>query len=151
MACCVTSVIAQNPYNFIGGTNARDFTYLTAQDVKHTASSLLPTLQGQTLSFLPNPRLNPTCSTVTTSSPSVGKETTSALLTIIETCSAFSYNEKSVAQAITTYNTRFGKGTLTHMQLFVVGVSQRKGVLITLYVVGRWYPLLVRRFPSTGK
>lgn len=150
MACCVTSVIAQNPYNFTGGRNARDFIYLTAQDVKNTASPLLPTLQASTLSLLPIPQLNPTCSTTTTSSPHVGKETQSAKLTIVETCKAFSYSVESVAHAITTYSRRFGKGALTHAQFFIVSVSEKKGVNITLYVVGQWEPFIARRY-WTGK
>jgi hypothetical protein len=151
MACCVTSVIAQNPYNFTGGRNARDFTYLTKQDVISTITALLPTLQSQTLSLLPAPHLNPSCSTTTSSSPSVGRETPSARLTAVETCTADSYRVTSVAHAITTYSKRFGKGTLTHVQAFVVGVTAKKGVSITLYVVGRWHPFVMRRFPGTGK
>ena len=150
-ACCVTSVIAQNPYTFTGGKNARDFTYLTQQDIKQTASSLLPMLQGQILSVLPLPHLSPVCSPTVTSSPGVGKETTSGKLTIVETCSAVSYSVPSVAHAITTYSNRFGKGTLRKVQLFLVGVTEKKGVILTLYVVGQWSPLVVRHFPSTGK
>jgi Baseplate J-like protein len=150
-ACCVTSVLAQNPYSFTRGTDARIFTYLTKQDVHKTLSSLLPTLQAATLSFLPNPRLHSSCSTTTVSSPSIGKETASASLTIIETCQADSYSEQSVAQAITTYSTHFGKGMLTSVQFFVVGSTEKKGVILTLYVVGRWTPFFPRRFPTTGK
>ena len=151
MACCVTSVLAQNPYAFTGGRNARDFTYLTRQDVTNTTASLLPTLQTRALSLLPPPQLNPLCSTTTSSSPSVGKETPSAQLTVVETCKADSYRVASVAHALTTYSKRFGKGTLTHVQVVVVGVSQREGVSITLYVVAQWHALIVRRFPGTGK
>jgi hypothetical protein len=151
MACCVTSVIAQNPYAFTSGRNARDFTYLSQQDITKTISPLLPTLQASTLSILPNPQLNPHCSTTTTSSPNVGKETTSAQLMIVETCKAESYSVSSVVHAITTYSKWFGKGTLTHAQFFIVGVSEKKVVVITLYVVGRWNPFIARSFPSVGK
>ncbi|HEX6484618.1 MAG TPA: baseplate J/gp47 family protein [Ktedonobacteraceae bacterium] len=147
-ACCVTSVIAQNPYAFTGGKNARTFTYLTEQDVKRAVSPLLPTLQSRTLSILPTPHvLNPTCTTVTTSSPSVGKETQSSQLTLVETCSADSYSVNSVSQAITTYSRKFGKGALTHVQFFVVGVRNEA---VTLYVAGRWQPFAIRRI-WTGK
>lgn len=151
IACCATSIIAQNPYHFSGGRNARDFTYLTSQDVTTTISPLLPTLHASTLSLLPNPRLNPSCSTTTKSSPSVGKETTRALLTIVETCKADSYSEKAVAHAITTYSNHFGKGMLTKVQFFVVSVTEKKGVIITLYVVGQWKPFVMRSFPNVGK
>lgn len=151
LACCATSIIVQNPYNFTGGKNARDFTYLTNQDVTKTTASLLPALQTQALSLLPNPRLNPHCFPVTYSSPNAGKETTSAQLTIIETCKADSYSVATVSHAITTYSKQFGKGTLTHAQFFLVGVSEKRRVMITLYVVGRWHPFVMRSFPSTGK
>jgi hypothetical protein len=122
IACCVTSVIAQNPYTFTGGTNARDFTYLTQHDVTRTTSSLLPALQTQT-----------------------------AKVTIVETCQADSYSVTSVAQAITTYSTHFGKGILTRAQFFVVGSTEKQGVILTLYVVGRWTPFFPHHFPTTGK
>jgi hypothetical protein len=149
--CCATSIIAQNPYAFSGGINARDFTYLTTHDVTRTTGPLLPTLQTRALSLLPAPRVHPSCATATTSEPAVGKEIQSALLTIVETCTADSYRITSVAHAITTYSTRFGTGTLTHAQVVVVGASQRKGVILTLYVVAQWHPLVVRRFPGTEK
>ncbi|HJT56705.1 MAG TPA: baseplate J/gp47 family protein [Ktedonobacteraceae bacterium] len=151
MACCVTSVIAQNPYAFTGGKNARDFTYLAANDVYKITSALLPTLQTATLSLLPTPPLNPHCSPVIHSSPTVGKEAQSATLTLTETCSADSYNVQSIAHAITTYSTRFGKGMLSNVQFFLVNVAERKGVSITLYVVGRWTPLSAPAFPRVGK
>ncbi|HEX6479575.1 MAG TPA: baseplate J/gp47 family protein [Ktedonobacteraceae bacterium] len=143
MPCCITSVIAQNPYNFSGGRNARDFTYLTQQDILQTISPLLPTLQSQTLSILPDPRLNPSCSTVTASSPRVGKETKTATVTIAETCKADSYSEQSVIHAISTYSKRFGKGTLTHMQLFEVSIKKQA---VLLYVTGQWEPFESRRY-----
>jgi hypothetical protein len=151
MACCVTSVIAQNPYAFTGGRNARDFTYLTSQDVNNTATPLLPALQTQALSLLPNPRLNPRCSPVTHASPNVGKETVSATLTLIETCSADSYSVSSVSHAITIYSRRFGKGILSKVQFFIVDVTEGKGVSIMLYVVAHWNPSIAHTFPTTGK
>lgn len=151
LACCATSIIAQNPYNFSGGRNARDFTYLASQDITKITTSFLPALQTSTLSLLPKPQLSPHCSPAIHSEPAVGKETQSAQLTIIETCSAASYYASSVAQAITAYSRKFGKGTLAHVQCFVVGSAEKKGVTLTLYVVGRWYPFVMRSFPSTGK
>jgi hypothetical protein len=148
-ACCATSVIAQNAW-FHGGHDAYTYTYLSDKDVQNATKPLLPTLQSQTLSVLPIPQLNPTCSTVTTSTPRVGKETFKAVLRITETCKADSYSVNSIAHAIATYSTRFGKGTLTHIQFFVVGATERKGVSIVVYVVAQWHPLLVRHF-STGK
>src|SRR5207237_169352 len=133
-----------------GGRNARNFTLLTTRDVSRAASSLVPVLQAQVLSRLPTPLLTPQCSATVTSSPRAGTETTSAQLTISETCNAASYSEQTVGQAITAYSRKFGKGTLTHMQFFVVGVRENRGVAIMLYVVGRWQPLEIRH-TWTGK
>ena len=149
--CCATSIIAQNPSTFTGGRNARNFTYLTQQDVTQTIGPLLPTLRASTLSLLPPPRLHPQCSPVIHSSPGVGKETQRGVLTIVETCSAVSYSVQSAVRAITIYSQRFGKGMLAPVQFFAVGVTGQKGVILTLYVMGQWHPLLMRRFPGTGK
>src|SRR5258708_38012085 len=146
MACCVTSVIAQNPYTFRGGRNSRDFTYVTQKDITNAQAPLLPTLQAQTLSLLSHPQLNPTCTTVTTSTPSVGKEAISTVLTLIETCKAFSYNTASVKDAVSTYSRHFGTGTLTNVQFSIVGVTEKKGVVIMLYVTATWNPIVVRHF-----
>jgi hypothetical protein len=141
-ACCVTSVIAQNTL-FHGGRDAYTYTYLSDQDVKNTTAPLLPTLRLQTLSTLPNPQLNPTCTTVTTSTPSVGKETLNAVLRITETCKALSYTVSSVKGAISLYSKHFGTGTLTHVQFSIVGVKE---VVITLFVTAHWNPIIVRHF-----
>jgi hypothetical protein len=141
-ACCVTSVIAQNTL-FHGGRNAYTYTYLSDQDVKKTAAPLLPKLQAQTLSTLPHPQLNPTCTTVTTSIPGVGKETVNAVLSITETCQAWSYSVSSAKDAISLYSKRFGTGTLAHVQFSVVGV---KAAVITLFVTAQWNPVIVRHF-----
>ena len=109
---------------------------------------LLPTLQVQTLSLLSIPQLNPACSTVTTSTPRVGKETRNAVLRITETCKAFSYRMSSVKDAIRTYSRRFGTGILAHVQFSVVGI---KGVLLTIYVTATLTPAAMRHFPTTGK
>ncbi len=141
-ACCVTSVIAQNTL-FHGGRDAYTYTSLSDQDIKNTTAPLLPTLQSQTLSTLPNPQLNPTCTTVTTSTPSVGKETVNAVLRITETCKALSYTVSSVKDAISLYSKHFGTGTLTHIQFSIVGVKE---VVITLFVTAQWNPIIVRHF-----
>lgn len=148
--CCASAIIAQNPYAFTGGRNARDYTYLTRNDVTMATTPLLPMLQSQTLSILPSPQLNPHCSTVTHSSPGVGKETKSGQLTIVETCSADSYSETVAAQAITTESRKYGKGILTHVHYVVVGISEKRGVAVSLYVEGLWQPFMMRR-NWTGK
>lgn len=141
--CCATSIIAQNRYAFTGGADAREYTYVTHADITHATNTLVPTLQSQALSHLPTPQFAPHCSTKTHSVPSVGAETTSALLTLTETCRADSYSLTSVSHAITTYSKRFGHGTLSHIQVFVVGVKNEE---VSLYVVGQWRPLHIRRY-----
>ena len=47
MPCCVTSVIAQNPYTFLGGRNAKDFTFFSSQDVTNALLSLTSILQQE--------------------------------------------------------------------------------------------------------
>jgi hypothetical protein len=98
-------------------------------------------LQSETLSFLSRPQVNPVCATVTTSSPGIGKETTSAVLRITETCKAFSYSLHSVKDAIGLYSRRFGTGTLAHVQFAIVGM---KGRSITLFVTATWEPIIMR-------
>ncbi len=141
-ACCATSVIVQNA-SFHGGRDAYTYTYLSDKDMQNATKPLLPMLQAQTLSLLPTPQLNPTCSTVSTSSPQVGKETLNAVLRITETCKAFSYRISSVKDAIHTYSRRFG--TLTRVQFTIVGI---KGVLLMIYVTATLNPPTMR---DTGK
>lgn len=145
-ACCATSIIAQNAL-LHGGHDAYTYIYLSASDVQHATTSLLPMLQAQTLSFLSRPQVNPVCTTVTTSSPGIGKETTSAVLRITETCKAFSYSLHSVKDAISLYSRRFGTGKLAHVQFAFVGM---KGRSITLFVTAMWEPIVMRRY-YTGK
>ena len=145
-ACCVTSVIAQNA-SFHEGRDAYTYTYLSEKDVQNVKKPLLPTLQSQTLSSLPTPQLNPTCSTVTTSTPQVGKETLNAVLRITETCKAFSYHMSSVKDAIRTYSRRFGTGKLAHVQFAIMGM---KGTVISLFVTAQFIPTTMRHY-YTGK
>jgi len=148
-ACCVTSVIAQNTL-FHGGRDAYTYTSLSDQDIKNTTAPLLPTLQAQTLSTLSNPQLYPSCSTVTASTPGVGKGTLNAAIRITETCKALSYSVSLAKDAISKYRKRFGTGTLTHVQFSIVGVTAKKGVVISLFVTAIWNPIVVRHY-WTGK
>ncbi len=141
-ACCVTSVIAQNA-SFHGGRDAYTYTYLSGQDVQRTTAPLLPALQAQTLATLRNPKLNPTCTTVTTSIQGVGKETVKAVLSVTETCKATSYSVSAVKDSIYRYSKHFGTGTLTHAQFSIVGV---KNMVIMLFVTAQWNPVSVRHF-----
>lgn len=121
-ACCVTSVIAQNPYDFHGGKNASTYTYLTSHDVKSVTASLLPHLHQQALSlFATSLVLDPHCQSDVLSNWTIGQQTTRAEITLTSTCTAFSYTLKSVSTAITAYEKHFGLGTLSHIQFQIVG------------------------------
>ncbi len=148
MACCVTSVIAQNPSAFTEGKNARDYTYLTRADVA-TALSTVSSLQNQTIALFRTPAvLNPTCSSVSISYPAIGKVTRTAVVTVTETCQAISYSMTTVKDAITAYAKRFGRGRLTNVDYTIVGVMRSQ---IKLYITAQWYPFVVRYISSTGK
>lgn len=145
MACCVTSVIAQNPYNFQGGKNAYTYRYLTSQDMKNATHALVPQVQQQALLlFGTSLVLDPTCHTNVLSNKAVGQPTTSADVTITSTCQAFSYKRQSVTTAIAAYQKHFGTGTLSHVQFQVVGGA--KGGSIHLYVTATFTPMVVHQF-----
>ena len=134
MACCVTSVIAQNPYTFTGGKNAQAFTYLTGQDIHHAVSPVLPQLQTQTIAGL-GFALEPTCQTNT--------QVHGVSVTVTDTCTGRSYHPQSVVTALTAFKKKLGVGTLSHVQTQIVGLSQGE---VKLYVTAVFYPLVVRRW-----
>lgn len=136
--CCVTSVIAQNPYSFTGGKGARDFTYLTAQDVASTASSLTLKFEQETKTlFASKIILDPICTTTSKSVPSVGSQTQTAHLTLATVCTAISYSVSLVKNRIIKTGQRFGE--LSNIQFSIVEI---KGVVLTLYVVAVVKPVI---------
>jgi hypothetical protein len=153
-ACCVTSVIAQNPYTFTGGVDAQDFTYLTRQDVMGALASLFPQLQKQTLASFPSSIvLEPACSTTYTSTPAIGLRTQSARLTVREICYAASYSLiNAKKQILQEGEQQYGSITLTDIQFDVVRIAQRnEGVRLDVYVTAVVKPVLHLRFGNTGK
>ena len=70
-ACCVTSVIAQNPYSFTGGRDAQSYIYVTKQDVDNAVSPLLTTLEAQTPQLFPSLALSPNCVATITATPAL--------------------------------------------------------------------------------
>jgi Baseplate J-like protein len=138
MACCVTSVIAQNPYSFTEGKNARSFMYVTSQDVTNAVSPILPRLQLQTLALFPTTRvLDPICKTTLAKS--------GLTVHVTQTCTAHSYSLKSLSNHISAYKRNLGIGTLTNVQSQVIDIS--KGV-IQVYVTAIWKPIVVRHLWS---
>lgn len=126
-ACCVTSVIAQNPYGFHGGRNAYTDTYLTGGDVKNATASLLPTLQAQTLSlFHTLIVLDPHCSTTVATHPFVGQQTSSAIAKISTTCNTVSY----------------AKNPLLHLSLHILRILEWELSLISSFKLLGWKVML---------
>ena len=149
--CCVTSVIAQNPYNFIGGRNARDFTFLSSQDVTNALLSLTPSLQQETQALFSSLIvLNPTCLTTHSSSLAVGEEGKSASLTVTAVCTAISYSEIGAKNLIVAVGKRYG--TLSNIRFAIVGIAEKKGdVSLRLYVTALVRPSSQIRVKNTGK
>lgn len=140
--CCVTSVIAQNPYTFTGGVNARDFTYLTKQDVSYAVAESVQNLElaTQTL-FTAKIVLAPRCTTISKVTPAIGTETPSARLTLTSSCTAISYSTALAKNRIEEAGTQFGK--LQEIQFSIVGIRQEgKRVTLLLYVTATSTPIL---------
>lgn len=140
--CCVTSVIAQNPYNFTGGRNAQSYTYVTKQDVYNAVTPLLSTLQGVTPKLFPSLALSPQCVPTIAAKPTVGQRATTVSVTAIVTCTAISYSPQSVLHAIHVYGSRYGRGTLTNIAYQVISIGKQNR--ITFYVTATWTPFVAR-------
>ncbi|HVB23825.1 MAG TPA: hypothetical protein VNG51_17950 [Ktedonobacteraceae bacterium] len=151
MPCCVTSVIAQNPYNFAGGRNSRDFTFLSEKDVAGAVLSLTPPLQQETQAlFKSSIVLNPTCSINVRSNRTVGQEGKSALLTVTAVCTAISYSEIAAKNQIVRVGKQFG--ILTNIRYYIVQIGEKKGVItLRLYVSAVVHPVVHIHLENTGK
>ena len=151
MSCCVTAVIAQNPYSFTGGRNARDFLYLTQQDVTRTLVLLFPHLKERTIAaFTSSIILELTCSMVSSSQPAIGQETTTAVLMITASCTAISYDPAALQQQVRAQEKQFGE--LSAMHIALVTITQRKGVpILTVYGTAVVKPIVHTGFGNTGK
>jgi hypothetical protein len=139
--CCVTSVIAQNPYPFTGGHDARGYTYLTAQDVARAQAAYMPQLEASAAAhFATSIVLDLHCTTTSTVKPAIGTEATTARLTLYTICTALSYSRalalRQIAQASRLY------GPLSAIRLLVVGISQQHGVSLRVYVTAIAQPVV---------
>lgn len=144
--CCVTSVIAQNPYNFSGGINARDFTFLTSQDVSYAVTDRIQGLEQEAITLFPSHIvLEPQCKSTTLVNPSIGSETKNAVLTLIIACNAISYSSALVKNRIVEIGKRYGE--ISDIQFSIVGITQKKGVVfLRLYVTATVVPIVHTRF-----
>lgn len=146
--CCVTSVIAQNPSAFTGGRDGQHFTYVTKQDVYHTITPLLSTLEAKTPQLFASLALAPTCTPIVSAMPPVGQKAATVRVTATVSCTAVSYDPQSVQNAIAAYSSHLGPGTWSNLAYQVIAVSKHQQ--ITLYVTGNRHPIMARRI-WTGK
>lgn len=141
--CCVTSVIAQNPAAFTGGRDGQHFTYVTKQDVYHVVTPLLSTLEQRVPQLFTSLALASSCVPTVAAMPPIGQRAITVKVTATVSCTAVSYDPKSVQDAIAAYSSRFGPGTWGDLATQVITVDQQKRS-ITLYVMGNWYPIIAR-------
>jgi len=144
--CCVTSVIAQNPSAFTGGSNGQHFTYVTRQDVYHAITPLLSTLEQRVPQLFTSLALAPTCVPTVSAVPPVGQKAEKVNVTVTVSCTAVSYDPHRVLTVIAVYSSRLGSGTWSNLAYQVVSVS--KNNQITLYVTGIWHPIIARHLWS---
>lgn len=140
--CCVTSVIAQNPYPFTGGTNAQDYTYLTAQDVAETQATHIAQLEATAKAHFATPIvLDPHCSTTSVVKPAVGSRTVTAWLMFHAVCTALSYSRTLALRQIIRAAMQYGQ--VSAIQFFVVSVFHRQAsTVLQVYVTVQIKPVL---------
>ncbi|HJT57401.1 MAG TPA: baseplate J/gp47 family protein [Ktedonobacteraceae bacterium] len=140
MPCCVTSVIAQNPYAFVGGKNAQSFLYVSKHDVSQAAQPLVTKLTAQTASLFPTRRLVALrCASKVVAMPGIGQKATSAQVSVTATCTALTFHLQAVLQAVRGQSARRGSGRISDVNYQVVGVSGKR---VSLYITALWHPLL---------
>jgi len=102
-ACCFASGRAENTVGFIGGADARDYTYVRQSDLTRLTADLLPAVTNtmqqsingdlaegeQAYQFPCNPRVN--------ADHSPGDEAGSLTVSVTETCSAIAYDPQEIA------------------------------------------------------
>lgn len=104
-SCCATSVIVKNLAPFANGQDARDFTYVTRQDIQQANEMLTPHLVQSERGAL-NAQLQPgetlttpTCTPSSFSDHRPGDEVASVQVTVSETCRAVAYSQQSLQAA----------------------------------------------------
>jgi Baseplate J-like protein len=145
-ACCVTSVIAQNPYAFIGGKDEQSYMYITKQDVSHAVAPLLTTLEAQVPQLFPSLALSPKCVPTVSEIPAIGQRVEKVSVSVTVSCTAISYNPQSVRNAIHVYSSHFGQGSFTTSAYQVIAIG--KNNRITFFVTATWKPFVARHLFS---
>jgi len=101
-ACCVTSVLAVNSSAFQRGQDARDFTYVTKQDIQNAFTPIEKTVSQSLQSALTSQLTSQesllplTCKPIIRSDHQVGDEVATVTVTVSESCSAIAYTTRAV-------------------------------------------------------
>jgi Baseplate J-like protein len=102
-ACCFASGRAENTVGFIGGQDARDYTYVRQSDIARLTADLLPTVTNAMQQHL-NSDLAAgeevyqfPCSPRVSSNHSVGDEATNLTVSVSETCNGIAYDPGEIA------------------------------------------------------
>jgi hypothetical protein len=94
--------------------------------------------------------LYPSCVTTSQSSPTIGKETNIASLTLTTVCTALSYSLTLAKNRIREAGKQYGN--LSSLQFVIVGIIEKKGgVSLKLYVTAIVEPVVHTRFGNIGK
>lgn len=153
--CCVTSVLAINPTVFQGGQSARDYTYVTQNDLQiltarvqdAVSQNVQAALQSQLL--VGEALITPNCSPTVSADHKVGEERRAVTVTISENCNALTYNRHALE--VTTTNLlsshaakKLGVaynlfGSLQTNVLRIAITDQRRGIAtIKVTIAGSW-------------
>src|SRR6266566_573688 len=118
-----TGLFVKNTSDFTGGRNARDFRYITKDDIQLAISALTPKLSQSIQAALraqlkaPEQLVNPTCNRTINSDHQPGDEASSVQVSVSETCSAVVYNKDALQTQATVI--------LTHQALKKLGTGYR--------------------------
>jgi hypothetical protein len=119
--CCGESIQVQNPSNFIGGIDARDYTTVTQHDITNTTFSLATSLEATSQAALnaqthPGNTITSHCANTVQTNHQVGQEATQLTVSVQRLCSAAEFDTKYLQQHIaeeinTASQSSFGHGT----------------------------------------
>jgi hypothetical protein len=100
--CCGISILAVNLASFYGGQDARDFPYVTKEDIADTANTLKESIQSSvegafTALLQGNEALiPPTCITNVSPDRQAGDEATSVNVSVSENCTGVAYDKEEL-------------------------------------------------------
>jgi VCBS repeat-containing protein len=153
--CCLTSVLAVNLASFQGGQNARDFTFVTKEDLQDAASSLKIEVSKNVQSALMGELhvgeafVTTSCTPVVRSDHQIGRETKMVTVSASVSCNAVAYNSASLQdqatqviarEAMKRLGTRYVLYGAIQAHMISVSLSNQPGEIarITLSIQGTW-------------